>query len=227
MLMKYTSRAAFALIAFFLYPAAASAAPVVISGPVAPPLPPFKGTGLCVATAASTNATSDFAGLNVGNYNGELNAFMEGHANSRTESIVGTLLDLSNNNASGFQQSYGDFANAMAPTCKIGGCDFVFNDTTTPFASRLRGFFNVTPELAQIPHPSRALRRRRRERQLLRQLGERLPGDHSPARPRVTDVASHRDRHLHAARALSDRGPLRGNRGALGSGDVVLHRELR
>src|SRR5207245_485210 len=43
------------------------------------------------------------------------------------------------------------FTNVMTPLCKIGGCDFIVNDTTTSFGSRLRGFLNITSDLAGKP----------------------------------------------------------------------------
>ena len=55
---------------------------------------------------------------------------MEAHAKDRTEAVIRTLLDLSNNNSSGLQSSFGDFTNAV-DTCKLGGCPFIVNDTTT------------------------------------------------------------------------------------------------
>jgi outer membrane exchange protein TraA len=48
---------------------------------------------------------------------------------------------------------WGDFTNSMLPLCQIGGCNLYMNDTTTSFASRFRGFLNVTPALAgQVLH---------------------------------------------------------------------------
>src|SRR6185369_4995824 len=90
----------------------------------------------------------DFGNLNAANYSGTLNTFIEAHKADRVESVIRTILDLSNNNNTGLKLSYGDFTNAMVPTCKFGGCDFFINDTTTSFGSRLRGFLNVTPDLA-------------------------------------------------------------------------------
>lgn len=131
-----------------LLPATARAAETVIPSPVALPLT-VDGTGLCIASAVSQNLLTDFGNLNAGNYNGSLNTFIEAHAKDRIESVVHTLLDLSNNNDTGapVKPSYGDFIDAVLPTCKTGGCDFIVNDTTTPFGARLRGFFNVTSDL--------------------------------------------------------------------------------
>jgi outer membrane exchange protein TraA len=132
-----------------LLPSLAGAAETVIPSPVALPLT-VDGTGLCISTAKSQNLVGDFGNLNAGNYNGSLNSFIEAHKADRVESVVRTLLDLSNNNDPGspVKPSYGDYIDAMTPLCKTGGCDFLVNDTTTPFGARLRGFFNVTPELA-------------------------------------------------------------------------------
>ncbi len=135
-----------------LLPATARAAETVVGLPVALPLT-VDGTGLCIASAVSQNVLADFDGLNTLNYNGRINTFIEAHAADRIESVVHTLLDLSNNNDSGAQvkPSYGDFTSVMTPLCKIGGCDFIVNDTTTSFGSRLRGFLNVTDDMVNKP----------------------------------------------------------------------------
>nr|QAT78136.1 TraA [Aetherobacter sp.] len=135
-----------------LLPMKARAAETVVGLPVALPLT-VDGTGLCIASAVSQNVLADFDGLNTFNYNGRLNTFIEAHALDRIESVVHTLLDLSNNNDSGAQvkPSYGDFTSVMTPLCKIGGCDFIVNDTTTSFGSRLRGFLNVTDDMVNKP----------------------------------------------------------------------------
>jgi len=126
--------------------AVAMAAPVIIPTATASVLE-GEGTGLCIAQAISASPAADFGNLTVGNYNGSLNTFMEAHKNDRVESVIRTLLDLSNNNSSGLQSSFGDFTSAIS-TCKLGGCDFLVNDTTTAMGARLRGFLNVTPDLA-------------------------------------------------------------------------------
>jgi len=144
---------AFALAGFLaLIPAAAHAAPnpVVVPDPVAPPID-GDGTGLCVASAISTAPTNDFGLFNPGNYNGNINSFIEGHKADRVEYVIRTLLDLSNNNSSGLKLSYGDFTDSMLPTCQIGGCDFFVNNDTTSFGSRIRGFLNVTSDMAGKP----------------------------------------------------------------------------
>ncbi len=133
-----------------LLPASAAAAPVSISGPIAPPLAP-EGTGLCAATAVSTTPASDFGNLSETTYNSGMNAFMEAHKPDRIEAVLRTVFDLSNNNENGFKQSLGDFTDAMSPECKSGGCDFLYTDPATSFGVRLRGFFNVTADLAGKP----------------------------------------------------------------------------
>lgn len=137
-----------ALIAFA--PAAVMAEalpPVIISKPVAE-LPEALSAGLCNASAISDEITKDFAPLNKSNYVAGMNTFIDDHVVDRVETVVRTLLDLSNNNDTGAanKPSYGDFIDAMIPTCKTGGCDFFINDTTTSFGSRLRGFFRVAEE---------------------------------------------------------------------------------
>lgn len=128
-----------------LLPGVAKADPVVIPTAIADVLK-GQGTGLCIAQAVSTTPQQDFGNLNQSNYNGSLNTFMEAHAKDRTESVLRTLLDLSNNNSSGLQSSFGDFTNAV-DTCKLGGCPWIVNDTLTSFGARARGFLNVTSDL--------------------------------------------------------------------------------
>ncbi|MFO0758718.1 MAG: outer membrane exchange protein TraA family protein [Byssovorax sp.] len=135
-----------------LLPAVAHAAgmPVVIPGPIAPPVK-TDGDGLCIASIVSQDPVNNFNLGNAAGYPGAVNAFFEANKKDRVETVLRTILDLSNNNMSGEKQSYGDFTNAMAPLCKIGGCDFFINDATTSFGSRLRGFLNVTADLANKP----------------------------------------------------------------------------
>ncbi len=134
-----------ALISVTASSVARAADPVVIPNAVGAALQ-GEGTGLCIAQAVSPNPAVDFD-LSQLAYNGGMNTFMEQHAQDRVESVVRTLLDLSNNNSSGLQASFGDYTNAV-DTCKLGGCDFIVNDTTTGFGARARGYLNVTPELA-------------------------------------------------------------------------------
>jgi outer membrane exchange protein TraA len=142
-----TTRLASAIAVSALVSAAASVAhaadPVVIPAPVGDVLQ-GQGTGLCIAQAISPNPGMDFVLSKLG-YNGGMNTFMEQHKADRVESVVRTLLDLSNNNSSGLQASFGDFTNAVE-TCKTGGCDFLVNDTTTGFGARARGYLNVPAE---------------------------------------------------------------------------------
>jgi outer membrane exchange protein TraA len=149
-------RLALALITTLLAPAAGALAapapqPVTISGdPVAPPLA-IPGTGLCVASAISVNPTIDFP-QSTTIYNQQVNVFLEAHSGDRITSVMRSVFDLSNNDVTGpMLLSYGDFTNSMPGACRMGGCDFVVNNTTTSFASRFRGFFNVTSDLAGHP----------------------------------------------------------------------------
>ena len=144
---------------FALLPAAALAAPANISEPIVPPLE-VQGTGLCVATAATLSPGNDFALMtNEATFNGLVNAFMEDHKADRVEYVIRTLLDLSNNyapNPGVVPQSYGDFTNSMTPDCKEGGCEFYpfpppWDPLLDGFASRARGFLNVTPDMAGKP----------------------------------------------------------------------------
>src|SRR5690242_3092769 len=94
-----------------LAPTRAMAAPTPVTIPegVSPPLD-TKGQGLCIASAVSMQPTLDFGFLNAGNYNGNLNTYMEAHAKDRVESVQHTVTDLSNNVVIGNQTiSYGDF----------------------------------------------------------------------------------------------------------------------
>jgi outer membrane exchange protein TraA len=147
MLPKRLAFASAALLA--LVPAMASAAPVTIPKGVAAPLP-GSGTGLCAASAKAMDATIEFGLLNPNAYTGNINAFIEAHKADRVETVIRTLLDLSNNNLDGKNTSYGDFVNSVAG-CQPGGCDFYVNDATTSFATRFRGYFNVTEALAGKP----------------------------------------------------------------------------
>ncbi|MDI1434615.1 outer membrane exchange protein TraA family protein [Polyangium sorediatum] len=139
------------LLGLVLAPAMAHAAPVTVPEGVADAVDAL-GTGLCAASAIATNPSADFDLNNPGNYTGSIDAFIDAHAVDRVEHVIRSVLDLSNNNTSGSQLSYGDFIDAaLEAACKTGGCDFFVNDTTTAFGSRLRGFFNVTPDLANKP----------------------------------------------------------------------------
>ncbi len=121
--------------------------PVSLSGP--PPAPPLakSGVGLCASSAISTNPAADFP-TSAATFNAGLNAFLESQSATRVTSTLRTVLDLSNNNASGQARSFGDFTDSQSPDCRSGGCDFFVSDTTTSFASRLRGYLSVPPELA-------------------------------------------------------------------------------
>ena len=131
-------------------PRGALAAPVTIPSAVADAIA-GQGQGLCVASAVSTTPNLDFGALAAGTYNAGMNAFMEAHKADRTERVLRSIFDLSNNNSSGLKLSYGDFVGAMTPACGTGGCDLFVNDTTTSFGSRFRGFINVRSDLVNTP----------------------------------------------------------------------------
>lgn len=149
---RLTLSAAALLAAGLASTGAHAAGPATISGPVGDPILNKTGTGLCSASAVSTNLASDFPGLqSTATYNGSVNTFLEAHPNDRVEAVIRTLLDLSNNNDTPQKKSYGDFIDAMLPQCKTGGCNFFINDATTRFGSRIRGFINVTADLVNQP----------------------------------------------------------------------------
>ncbi|WP_437338732.1 outer membrane exchange protein TraA family protein [Sorangium sp. So ce394] len=152
---------------FTLLPASAYAVPVKLYTPYMDPLE-IEGTGLCSASAISTDPLRDFGLLTAETYNSGVNAFMEEHKTyeeGRFEKVVRTVFDLSNNNNTGLQLSHGDFTGSMSPECEFGGCAFYrepdpdnpgeyvndLNDPNTSFATRFRGFLNVTPDLSGKP----------------------------------------------------------------------------
>ncbi|MCG8418302.1 MAG: hypothetical protein MJE77_10205 [Proteobacteria bacterium] len=122
--------------------------PITLTEPVAPAIE-GDGTGLCSAVAQAEFSDFDNLNNNVTGYNGIVNAFMETHKADRRPYVINTVFDLSNNLVDGTDQSsYGDFVGVMPASCAAGGCSFSFIDQDQPFFSRLRGFLNVTPELA-------------------------------------------------------------------------------
>ncbi|WP_043710080.1 outer membrane exchange protein TraA [Corallococcus macrosporus] len=129
---------------------------VVIQGPpIASPLA-GDGQGLCVASNVWTRPLNEFP-QSRGTYIDGINGFLEEPASrqSRVTTVLRTPFDLSNNLNDGRTLSYGDFVNQVAaPGCSIGGCTFNViedNDAFTPFASRFRGYLNVTADLAGQP----------------------------------------------------------------------------
>ncbi|HEX8435330.1 outer membrane exchange protein TraA [Archangium sp.] len=126
----------------------------VITGDPVAPSPGQPGTGLCSASRISTSPSADFPQSNTA-FIGGVNAFLEtspnaSNPNARVTTVLRTPLDLSNNNTSGLKQSFGDYENAV-PGCQTGGCDFFINDSYTPFATRLRGYLNVTAGMVGLP----------------------------------------------------------------------------
>jgi outer membrane exchange protein TraA len=129
--------------------ALARAQSVVVTGSPVASLPPQPGFGLCSASSSSQNPANDFP-QSAASYNAGINAFLEAQQGSRIHSVIQTSLDLSNNNSAGAQASFGDFTNAV-PNCPAGGCGFAYNDTTTAFATRLRGFLAVSSDMVAVP----------------------------------------------------------------------------
>ncbi len=119
--------------------------PVSVTGDPVAPSPAQQGTGLCMASKVSTKPAVDFP-QDAATFIGGINTFMEADSGGRATMVLRVPLDLSNNNTSGLKLSYGDFVDAVSG-CPSGGCGFFRNDTTTAFASRLRGYLNVTPEM--------------------------------------------------------------------------------
>jgi len=130
----------------------AAAAPVIIPTATADALA-GQGQGLCVASAISTQPAVDFS-QTAGLYNDSVNTFLLTHQTDPTyqQYVQRTVFDLSNNQDTGaVKLSWGDFSNSMLPQCLVGGCAMYQNDTVSSFASRFRGFLNVTTALAGMP----------------------------------------------------------------------------
>ena len=130
--------------------AVASPTPVTIIGvPAAPPASASQpGQGLCSTTKISASPGTDFP-QSASEFNSGINAFIDAPGASTTY-VQRTIFDLSNNNSSGMALSYGDFRSS-SPSCPIGGCGFLVNDATTSFATRFRGYLNVTPAMVGRP----------------------------------------------------------------------------
>ncbi|MCY1082127.1 outer membrane exchange protein TraA family protein [Archangium lansingense] len=127
---------------------------VVVTGDPVAPSPSQPGTGLCSMSRISTDPATDFPQSN-SSFAGGISTFLEAlpgasNPNARVTSVLRTQLDLSNNNISGQQLSLGDFVNAV-PGCPSGGCGFFVNDASTSFATRLRGYLNVTADMVSVP----------------------------------------------------------------------------
>ncbi|AUX43222.1 uncharacterized protein SOCE26_046660 [Sorangium cellulosum] len=128
----------------------ALAAPVVIAGDPVAPLPTKEGTGLCGAYRASSDALEDFGLLDSTEFVEGVNSFIDAGQPDLVSFVVNTPLDLSNNNDTGLQMSFGDFRDAVAG-CPTGGCAFVENDPSSSFGVRLRGYLAVSPEHVDQP----------------------------------------------------------------------------
>lgn len=130
--------------------AAAQPTPVVINGgPAAAPVQ-GGGPGLCTTSAVSTSPGSDFP-QQTSTFNSGVNAFLDARTGTRVTSVLRTAFDLSNNNQSGMGLSRGDFIDAQVPACPSWGCPFAFNDPSTAFGVRLRGYLNVTSAMVGRP----------------------------------------------------------------------------
>lgn len=112
----------------------ASAAPVSVTGDPVAQIPTSAGSGLCATDAVSTNPASDFPTTG-GTFDSAINAFIDG-ASTRGSAFVATL-DLANGSAAA-----GDFTTSST-SCPSAGCPFAIDDTTTAFATRLRGYLAV------------------------------------------------------------------------------------
>jgi outer membrane exchange protein TraA len=129
--------------------AIAQPSPVVITGlPVAPPIE-TPGPGLCASSRISTNPALDFPQTKP-TFNAGVTSFLEANPSSRVTSVLRTIFDLSNNNSGGILVSYGDFTNSDA-SCPTGGCEFQVTGTTTSFASRFRGYLNISSAMTGRP----------------------------------------------------------------------------
>ncbi len=131
---------------------------VVITGDPVAPSPALTGTGLCATSRTSTDPYEDFPQTNSG-FIGGVNSFLEtapnsANPNARVTAVLRTLLDLSNNNTSGEQNgtylSYGDYEKSV-PGCPDGGCDFFGVNRAAAFATRLRGYLNITSDMVGLP----------------------------------------------------------------------------
>ncbi|MHA7634430.1 outer membrane exchange protein TraA [Corallococcus sp. M7] len=127
-------------------PAVAQKLPaVVVTGAPAAPSPTDTGTGLCMASNVWTRTAAEYP-QSQSLYTDVLNAYMEENRATRMTSVLRSAFDLSNNLNDGRILSYGDFVNVVSG-CAQGGCPFHYNDSTTRFVSRFRGYLNVTPAM--------------------------------------------------------------------------------
>ena len=131
--------------------AAAKQPEVVVSGLPVAPSPGEVGTGLCMASSTVNdpdNPVADFT-QDESTFVASVNAFIESTRARRLTSVVRTPFDLSNNNTSGDQQSFGDFEGVVSQ-CPIGGCRFPY-PTSAGYGGRFRGYINVTPQWVNVP----------------------------------------------------------------------------
>ena len=125
-------------LSLLLLAGAAHAEPVVISQGVAPPFS-GEGTGLCHVAAASTNPTVDFGLLEPANFLTNVNLYVDQHKTDFAARVLRAPFDFTGNGD--------DFPS----TCSDSTCDLIVTDPAKGSASRLRGYFNVTAELANKP----------------------------------------------------------------------------
>lgn len=131
--------------------AAAKLPEVVITGLPVAPSPGEVGTGLCMATSTVNdpdNPVADFT-TDEATFVGSVNTFIETTKPRRLTSVVRTPFDLSNNNTSGDQQSFGDFQGVVSQ-CPVGGCNFPY-PLSAGYGGRFRGYINVTSQWVNVP----------------------------------------------------------------------------
>ena len=124
---------------------------VTVSGPPVAPSPGEVGTGLCMATSTVNdpdNPVADFT-TDEATFVNSVNTFIESTKARRLTSVIRTPFDLSNNNTSGDQQSFGDFEGVVTQ-CPVGGCSFPY-PTAAGYGGRFRGYLNVTAQWVNVP----------------------------------------------------------------------------
>ncbi|HVE88014.1 MAG TPA: outer membrane exchange protein TraA family protein [Myxococcales bacterium] len=126
--------------------AGAQPTPVLVNGGSVAPAVLVSGAGLCSTSAVSNNPGADFP-QGTSTFSSGINQFLDARVSTRVTAVMRTPFDLSNNNQTGLGLSQGDFTDANLPSCPSWGCPFFVNDSTTSFATRFRGYLNVTPSM--------------------------------------------------------------------------------
>jgi outer membrane exchange protein TraA len=121
----------------------ALAASVTVTGDPVAAVPAVAGGGFCQVAAVSTNPATDFPQA-ASAFSGGMNAFVDANPASWMSGRLTTPFDLSNNQP----MAAGDFT---AASCSGGGCPFPYNDTTTSFGMRFRGYVAVDASLVGQP----------------------------------------------------------------------------